>query len=483
MRSFALEALEEARSAGADYADVRFVETEREEVGVKNGRVALVTRTDDRGFGVRVLASGAWGFSASAVPTRDEARRVAREAVEIARASARLAGPPVALAPVEPIVATWRTAFRIDPFDVPLDQKIDLLLAIDAAARRVAGVTVVLGEMSFRRIRKIFVSTEGAAIEQEILRSGAGYAVTAVRGGDLQVRSYPNSFGGQFQTKGYELIGEWPLVAEAERVASEAVALLSADQCPSGTRDVILDSSQLALQVHESCGHPIELDRVLGAEANYAGKSFLTPDLLGTFRYGSPAVSIEASALTPGGVGTYGFDDEGVPAQRWEIVRRGVFTGYLTSRETAAAIGEPASRGTMRADSWNRLPIIRMNNVNLLPGAGSLDDLIRDTDDGIYMETNRSWSIDQLRLNFQFGTEIGWEIKKGKKVRLLKNPTYGGTTPEFWRACDAVCGADEWVLWGLTTCGKGQPGQLAETGHGAAPARFRKIAVGAAYAR
>ncbi len=483
MRSFALEALEEARSAGADYADVRFVETEREEVGVKNGRVALVTRTDDRGFGVRVLASGAWGFSASAVPTRDEARRVAREAVEIARASARLAGPPVALAPVEPIVATWRTAFRIDPFDVPLDQKIDLLLAIDAAARRVAGVTVVLGEMSFRRIRKIFVSTEGAAIEQGILRSGAGYAVTAVRGGDLQVRSYPNSFGGQFQTKGYELIGEWPLVAEAERVASEAVALLSADQCPSGTRDVILDSSQLALQVHESCGHPIELDRVLGAEANYAGKSFLTPDLLGTFRYGSPAVSIEASALTPGGVGTYGFDDEGVPAQRWEIVRRGVFTGYLTSRETAAAIGEPASRGTMRADSWNRPPIIRMNNVNLLPGAGSLDDLIRDTDDGIYMETNRSWSIDQLRLNFQFGTEIGWEIKKGKKVRLLKNPTYGGTTPEFWRACDAVCGADEWVLWGLTTCGKGQPGQLAETGHGAAPARFRKIAVGAAYAR
>ncbi len=483
MRSFALEALEEARSAGADYADVRFVETAREEIGVKNGRVALVTRTDDRGFGVRVLARGAWGFSSSAIPSRDEARRVAREAVEIAHASARLAERPVALAPVEPIVATWRTPFRLDPFEVPLEEKIDLLFSIDEAARRVMGVTVVQGEMSFRRIRKAFVSTEGAAIEQEILRSGIGYAVTAVRAGDLQVRSYPNSFGGQFQTKGYELIGEWPLVAEAERVASEAVALLSAEQCPSGARDIILDSSQLALQVHESCGHPIELDRVLGAEANYAGKSFLTPDLLGSFRYGSPAVSIEASALTPGGVGTYGFDDEGVPAQRWEIVRDGLFTGYLTSRETAAAIGEPASRGTMRADSWNRLPIIRMNNVNLRPGAGTLDELIRDTEDGIYMETNRSWSIDQLRLNFQFGTEIGWEIKKGKRVRMLKNPTYGGTTPEFWRACDAVCGADEWVLWGLTSCGKGQPGQLAETGHGAAPARFRKIAVGAAYAR
>jgi TldD protein len=483
MRSFALEALEEVRSAGADYADVRVVETAREEIGVKNGRVAGVARSDDRGFGIRALARGAWGFSSSALTSRDEARRVAREAVEIARASARLAARPVALAPVEPVVASWRTPFLRDPFDVPLDEKVDLLLAVDAAARRVAGVTVVQGEMSFRRIRKAFVSSEGAAIDQEILRSGVGYSVIAARGGDLQVRSYPNSFGGQFQTKGYEVIAEWPLVAEAERVASEAVALLSAEQCPSGVRDVLLDSSQLALQVHESCGHPIELDRVLGAEANYAGKSFLTPDLLGSFRYGSSAVSIEASALTPGGVGTYGFDDEGVPAQRWDIVREGLFTGYLTSRETAAAIGETASRGTMRADSWNRLPIIRMNNVNLLPGAGTLEDLIRDTDDGIYMETNRSWSIDQLRLNFQFGTEIGWEIKKGRKVRMLKNPTYGGTTPEFWRACDAVCGPGSWVLWGLTSCGKGQPGQLAETGHGAAPARFRAISVGGGYAR
>jgi TldD protein len=483
MRSFALETLEAAKAAGADYADVRVVDAAREEVGVKNGRVALVARDDDSGFGVRVLSRGAWGFSSSALMRGDEARRVAAEALEIARASARVAAAPVSLAPAEPIVAAWRTPFRVDPFAVPLDDKLDLLLDIDARLRRVPGVTIGQAGMSFRRIRKLFVSTEGAAIEQEILRSGVGYSAVAVRDGDLQVRSYPNSFGGQFQTKGYELVGEWPLRDEAERVASEAVALLSADQCPSGARDVILDSSQLALQVHESCGHAVELDRVLGAEANYAGKSFLTPNLLGSFRYGSPAVSIEASALTPGGVGSYGFDDEGVPAQRWDLVREGTFVGYLTSRETAAAAGESASRGAMRADSWNRLPIIRMNNINLLPGTWALDDLIRDTDDGIYMETNRSWSIDQLRLNFQFGTEIGWEIKRGRKARMLRNPTYGGTTPEFWNSCDAVCDARHWVSWGLTSCGKGQPGQLAETGHGAAPARFRRVTVGVGYAR
>jgi TldD protein len=481
LKAFALEALEAARAAGAEYADVRAVETRREDLRVKNGRVAAVTNREDRGFGVRLLVEGAWGFASSALLSRDEAVRVAREAARIARASARVAAAPVRLAPVEPVVASWRTPCRVDPFRVPLTEKIDRLLRADAALRRVRGVTIAQAELSFRRDRKVFVSTEGAVIEQELLRSGAGMSAVAVAGDELQIRSYPNSAGGQFASCGYELVEETPLEAEAERVGAEAVALLSAPQCPSGVRDVILDGSQLGLQVHESCGHPIELDRVLGSEANYAGTSFLTIERLGAFRYGSSAVSIEASALSPGGIGSYGFDDEGVPAQRWDVVREGEFVGYLTSRETAAAIGERASRGAMRAESWCRIPIIRMNNINLMPGEWTLEDLLRDTDDGIYMETNRSWSIDQLRLNFQFGTEIAWEIKKGRRVRMLKNPTYGGTTPAFWGACDAVCDAKHWTLWGLVNCGKGQPGQLAETGHGAAPARFRKIAVGMGY--
>ena len=240
---------------------------------------------------------------------------------------------------------------------------------------------------------------------------------------------------------------------------------------------MILDGSQTALQVHESCGHPIELDRVLGSEAAFAGTSFLTPDKLGTFRYGSDHVSMTIDATIPGGLGTFGYDDEGVPAQRADVVRNGVFVGYLTDRETAAALGW-RSNGTARASSWDRLPLIRMTNVNLEPGPWKLSDLVADTDDGLYMQTNRSWSIDDKRLNFQFGTEIAWEIKNGRLGDMMKNATYTGITPRFWGSCDAVCGGDEWVVWGTPNCGKGQPEQVGHVGHGAAPARFRNVRVG-----
>jgi TldD protein len=275
------------------------------------------------------------------------------------------------------------------------------------------------------------------------------------------------------------------LPGQAERVGSEAVALLSADACPPGRTAVILDGTQLALQIHESCGHPIELDRVFGTEASFAGTSFLTPEKYGTFRYGSDIVNLTADATIPGGLGTFGWDDEGVPAQRVPIVRDGVFGGYLTSRETAqqlrGILGDAApenSGGAMRADGWSRLPIIRMTNVNLEPGAWEFDDLISDTDDGILMEVNKSWSIDDKRLNFQFGTEMAREIKNGKLGRMLKNATYTGITPQFWGSCDAICNRNHWRVWGTANCGKGQPGQTAHTGHGAAPARFRDVQVG-----
>ncbi len=480
MRDLADLAIDCARSAGASYADVRITEVRNQRISTKNGKVGSVEDAESYGFGVRVIADGAWGFASSDILDRENVQRVAREAVSIARASASLKERDVALAPEEKHVDTWATPIEEDPFAVSLETKLGLLFEIDRICRKVKGVAVVEGHMGFVRKKQLFVNTEGSVINQTIVMSGVGYAATAIESGEIQKRSYPNSHGGQWETRGYEITRSWPLVENAERVAEEAVALLKADQCPSGEKDLILDGSQLGLQIHESCGHPAELDRVLGMEANYAGMSFLTTDKLGKLRYGSEVVNLVSDAtLEHGhGCGTFGYDDEGVPAQRFDLVRNGLFVGYLTSRETAALVGLERSNGTMRASGWNRIPLIRMTNTSLEPGDWELDDLIADTRDGIYMETNRSWSIDDRRYNFQFGTEIAWEIRNGKKVRMLRNPTYSGITTEFWNACDAICSRKHWVLWGVPNCGKGQPSQVMATGHGASPARFRGIKIG-----
>jgi len=339
--------------------------------------------------------------------------------------------------------------------------------------------------MNFRREESWFLCSEGADIHQTKYSSGAGYAALAFAGSDIQKRSYPTSFGGQWQNKGYELIEELKLVENARRIGEEAVALHKADKCPEGPLTLILDGAQLGLQIHESVGHPIELDRVLGMEANFAGTSFLTLDKLRKLRYGSDLVNVVADARQEHGpgLGTFAYDDEGVPAQCTPIITKGLFTGYLSSRDTAHTIGLDRSGGTLRAESWNRLPIIRMTNISILPGEKplTLEQLIADTDHGIFMETNRSWSIDDKRYNFQFGCELGWEIKNGKKTRMLKNPSYSGITTEFWNSMDAICSRDEWTLWGTPNCGKGQPQQVMGTGHGASPARFRNIKVGSAY--
>jgi TldD protein len=249
--------------------------------------------------------------------------------------------------------------------------------------------------------------------------------------------------------------------------------------------NLVLDSSQLGLQIHESIGHPIELDRVLGYEANFAGTSFLTLEKLRTLRYGSDLVNVVADATEQHGpgLGTFAYDDEGVQAQCTPIISKGLFTGYISSRETAHTIGETRSNGTMRAEGWNRIPLVRMTNISILPGEKPLtfDQLIADTDDGIFMQTNRSWSIDDKRYNFQFGCEIGWEIKGGKLGRMFKNPSYSGITTEFWNSMDAICSRDQWTLWGTPNCGKGQPMQTMGTGHGASPARFRNVKIGTAY--
>ena len=477
-------ALDTAHTRGATYADVRVVERREQTVGVKNGVVEALSETQDRGFGVRVIVEGAWGFASSAVLGQGEVERVAALAVEIARASTLVRRAPVDIGPPVTSTGVYHTPVQIDPFDVPVGDKIGLLLNADRAMRRVAGLSIARGVLVCLRERKTFASTEGAFVEQEIVETGGGIVALAVGDGEVQQRSYPNSFGRDQRTVGWEYIQQVDLPGHAERIGSEAVALLTADPCPSAVTTVILGPTQLALQIHESCGHPTELDRVFGAEAAYAGTSFLTPDKVGALRYGSPVVNLTADATLPGGLGTFGWDDEGVPAQRVELVRDGLFVGYLTSRETAARLARLQGRdaatsgGAMRASGWNRIPLIRMTNVSIEPGEWTFDDLVADTAAGVYMETNRSWSIDDKRLNFQFGTEIGYEIRGGKLGRMLKNCTYTGITPQFWGSCDAVCNQDHWAVWGTPNCGKGQPSQIAHTGHGAAPARFRNVQVG-----
>jgi TldD protein len=471
-------ALDAAERDGATYTEVRVAERETEQLTVKNGALEAATSNVSAGFGIRVLVDGAWGFSSSRSLEPAEADRVAREALEIARASGIARKGPVELDDTPPATDTYRTPYDEDPFGVTLDEKLRILMAADELMSRVPGVAIRESNMVAGRERKTFASSAGAWIEQEIVEAGAGIEATAVNETEMQQRSYPNSFGGQVVTGGFEAVRALALADHAQETAELAVALLDAPQCPSGEMDLVLDSTQVALQIHESCGHPTELDRVFGTEASFAGTSFLTTDKLDTLRYGSEIVNIDADATAPGGLGTFGYDDEGVPAQNVPLISNGILVGYLTSRETAPRIGR-RSMGSARAYAWSHIPLIRMTNINLRPGeAGSLDDLIADTRDGIFMSINKSWSIDDRRLNFQFGDQAGWLIKNGRLDRLVKNPTYTGITPQFWGSCDAICSADEWTLWGLPNCGKGEPMQVGHVGHGAAPARFRNVKVG-----
>ena len=485
MKDIASWALETAKLRGASLAEARIVDERHRALATKNGRIGSAADAESLGIGIRVIADGAFGFAATDNLTREGVEACAARAVDIAKASATVKSQELRMAPEPAHKAEWASPCKIDPFSIPIENNLELLFAIDAALRRNKGVTLAEANMNFRRYEQWFYSTEGSEIHQTVVTSGAGYAAHSYEGTEIQKRSYPNSFGGQYQNRGYELIEELKLLEHAPRVAEEAVALHSAAQCPEGTYDIVLDSSQLSLQIHESIGHPIELDRVLGMEANFAGTSFLTLDKLRTLRYGSEIVNAVADATEAHGpgLGTFAYDDEGVAAQRTRIITNGLFTGYLSSRDTAAAIGATRSGGCLRAESWNRLPIVRMTNVSVLPGDKPLtfEELIASTDRGVLMETNRSWSIDDKRYNFQFGCEIGWEIVGGKRGRMLKNPSYSGITTEFWNSMDAICSRDQWTLWGTPNCGKGQPQQVMGTGHGAAPARFRNIAVGTAY--
>jgi TldD protein len=466
-----------AKAAGADYADARVVTEETESLTVRNQVMEGIDRAGSEGIGIRVLVNGYWGFAATARMEDAEIERTAALAVEIARAAARLPRDPVSLTEVDPAVGSWHSPMQIDPFTVPLEEKVALLMEATRRMQSVPGVAFAEGGVDLFRRRTWLATSEGTATEQSTVQSGAGIEATALGDGELQRRSFPNSFRGHIAAAGWEHVQTLGLIEESERIATEAVELLRAPECPSEVTTLVLDSGQLELQIHESIGHPVELDRVLGMEESYAGSSFVRPEDRGRLRYASDLVSITADASLPGGLGSFGWDDEGVPAQRTPIIVDGIFQDFISSRETGAMIGVPSS-GAMRADGWQHLPLIRMTNISIEPREGTLADIIGDTRDGVFMSTNTSWSIDDHRVNFQFGCEIAWRIKDGKLTDLYRNPNYTGITTEFWQSCDAVGGREDWTLWGTPNCGKGQPGQTARVGHGATPARFRDVQLG-----
>jgi TldD protein len=468
MRRICAAGVAAALGAGASYADARAVLRRTQSVGIKNGRVEEIADVETEGIGVRVLVDGAWGFAGDRRLDEAGAQAAALRACAFARAASHRGSRT--LAPVAAASGSYRTPVEVDPFGVSLEERIAHCLRADAA---LAHPEVIVREAFVRARRELrhFVSSDGAALEQELVECGGGIDATASDGRLSQTRSWPSAHTGSSAQGGWEAVTALRLEQEAPRVAEQAAALLRADPCPSQTATVVLDAEQVQLQVHESVGHPTELDRVLGSEAAYAGTSFLRPADLGSLRYGSDLMNVTADPTTPRGLGSFGWDDEGVPAAPQPIVREGVLVGWLGSRE----VGHP---GSMRADGWSRMPLVRMTNLHLEPGEGTLEQLLDGVDSGVYLETNRSWSIDDKRLNFQFGTQCAWEIQGGKLGRLYRDATYTGATPVFWGSLDAVAGPEEWRMHGLTNCGKGQPGQHAHVSHGASPARFRDVQVG-----
>lgn len=466
-------ALAAARAAGARHVEVRLVRRTRERLSFRDGALDASLHDRDVGVGVRALVGDGWGYGATSLLTPASVAEAARAAT--AAAAAVRGGAPVAMPSA--VTGTYTTPLREDPFAVPLADKVAVFAEAHAAAT--SGVKGTRGEMTSLRLETELAASNGTRLSQAVTICGGGLTVLAVGDGDVQVRSHPKSTEGNVLQGGFEHFRALDLPGHAPRLRDEALALLRAEPTPAGKRTIVLDGSQLSLQIHESVGHPTELDRVLGEEISLAGASFLLPDRLGRLKYGADIVNLTADATTPTGPGTFGFDDEGTPATRTPLVENGRFVGFLSGRDSAARIGRP-SGSCLRAESWSAQPIVRMINVNLEPGAGSLDDLIGGIDDGLLLSGNKSWSIDDLRLNFQFSTEIAYEIRGGRRTgRIFKNPVYHGVTPAFWQSCRAICGPEEWRMWGWMYCGKGDPIQLQYVGHGCAPARFDGVDVGA----
>lgn len=489
MTELAHVALNVARSGGASYADIRISRHRDQAIRARENRVESVSDAESFGFGVRVLLDGAWGFAASHRVDKDSIAEATVRALDMARANKVAVTRPVELAPTDAYIDTWRSPVERDPFAVPVSEKAELLLAVNAAALKIEGAKYVSSFMLLRNEWKLFASTDGSVIEQDITRVWPCFTVTAIdpERGEFQTRTAETPP----RAAGYEHVEGARLIELAPQVAEEAVRKLAAKSVEPGRRDLILHPTNLWLTIHESVGHPTELDRVIGLEANYAGTSFLTPDKLGRLMYGSPLVSFKADKTIPGGMASCGYDDDGVKTEEWHLVKDGLFVDYQTTREQVlwpeyrqarAAAGLPEatrSHAAAYADSWGSVPFQRNVNIHLEPGKKplSLDELIASTDDGILIRGDSSYSIDHQRYNFQFSGQVFYEVKGGKVAGMLRDVAYQSNTVDFWNSCDAICDERFWEMGGTYWCGKGQPSQSSPCSHGAAPARFRNVNV------
>jgi TldD protein len=470
-------AIRYAKKLGASYADIRINRYRHENIFTREQRVQNVSRTTDFGFGVRVLLKGAWGFAASPIMTTDSVKRITEEAIAIARANSAYQRKPIKMVSTPPVTANWKSAFEKDPFEVPTEKKVEFLLSLNEAALQAKGASFVTSGLGFQNEQKFYASTEGSRIEQYIIRTLPFLTVTAVNrsSGDFQTRSgLPGP-----RTIGYEYVENFPWLKEAEKAGEEAVVKLSAKPVTPAKYDLLLHPSHLWLTIHESVGHSTELDRALLWEADYAGTSFLTPDKTGKLQFGSKICNFYGDRIQPHGLATVAYDDEGVPAQRWPLVKDGIFVDWQTTRDLAPLIGHKKSNGCLHADSWGSVPFPRMPNVSLEPAKEevSLENLMSGIDNGILIYGNGSWSIDQQRYNFQFGGQTFWEIKNGKLGEMLRDVAYQSRTTDFWNSCDGLGGKATYELHGAANDGKGEPTQANAVSHGCPVTRFRQINV------
>lgn len=475
LRDLADAGLAAAKSAGASYADIRINRYRNQFIFTRDRRVQNIVNTEDYGFGVRVIVDGTWGFSSSSVVTKEEVARVAAQAASIARANRAINAEAVELAPVDVYNTVWTTPVAKNPFEMPLQPKLDLLLQLNDEALKVPGASFVSAFMQFVNEHKYFASSEGSHIEQSLIRSYPGFSITAIdkATGKFYSRDALTAPMGM----GYEYIESYPLLEEVKVAAEEAVAMHKAKPAPAGQKTLILHPSHLWLTIHESVGHSTELDRALGYEANFAGTSFLTTDKLGTFEFGSKLVNILADKTQAQAMATCGYDDDGVRTTEWPLIKDGTFVDYQTTREQAHLIGQKASHGCSYADNWSSIPFQRMPNVSLQPGDKDLteQDLIGATDDGVYVKGDASYSIDHQRYNFQFSGQTCWEVKNGKITTQLRDLAYQSNTPEFWKSCDMLGGKSTYLLGGAFSDGKGQPAQSNSVSHGCPVTRFARV--------
>ncbi len=485
VKDLLLLAIDAAMSAGAQYVDARVELNLRQFVSTREDHVQGISDSSSEGIGVRAFIDGSWGFAATPDLTRDAVTRAAKTAAEVAQANAAVERSTIQLAPVEALgEVTWTAPHEIDPFDVPLKDKAALLLELNAIAMAQEGVRFVNSSISSYRTDKTLATSEGTIAAQRFMRVGPSMTITAVSSdrSRFQRRSAvvePSGFG-------YEYVQARMTPDAVRKWSDEAVQMLGAETVDAGSWDLALHPSHLWLTIHESIGHPTELDRALGYEANYAGTSFLAPPskMLGKFRYGPNFMNIVGERTSAGGMASIGYDDEGVPAQSWPMIKDGIFVDYQTTREQVGWIsdltGRKTSHGTAYASSWSSIPFQRMPNMNLLPNAEqdlSEDDVLAAVDRGIYLEGRNSYSIDQQRYNFQFSAQVAWEVRGGKKVRMLRDVAYQARTPDFWNSLAVIGGPSTYYVGGSLNDGKGQPGQSNAVSHGCPIAVFRGINV------